>query len=75
MCCVLREVMLVVVAVVVSLDTDLPFTAASSRQVVACVASTSVCQARDIFTDAGSPLSSLPVTGAVSALQHLVKLP
>ena len=61
--------MLVVVAVVVSFDTDLPFTAARPGQVVACVASlASVCQDWDIFTDADSRLISLRRTGTVSGL-------
>ena len=58
--------MLVVVAVVVSFDTDLPFTAAAG-QVVACVAwPASVCW--DIFTDADSRLISLRRTRTGSGL-------
>ena len=66
--------MLVVVAVVVSFDTDLPFTAALARWWPVLPARVRVCQGWDIFTDADSPLNSLSVTGAVSRLQHLVKL-
>ena len=62
--------MLVVVAVVVSFDTDLPFTAAAAGQVVPCVAwpASSVCQDWDIFTDADSRLISLRRTRTGSGL-------
>ena len=62
---------LVVVAVVVSFDTDLPFTAALARWWPVLPARVRVCQGWDIFTDAESPLISLRGTGAVSRLSHL----
>ena len=70
MCCSVGRVMLVVVAVVVSFDTDLPFTAAAAGQVVPCVAwpASSVCQDWDIFTDADSRLISLRRTRTGSGL-------
>lgn len=65
---------LVVVAVVVSFDTDLPFTAALARWWPVLPARVRVCQGWDIFTDAESPLISLRGTGAVSRLSHLVSI-
>ena len=68
------EVVLVVVAVVVSFDTDLPFTAALARWWPVLPARVRVCQGWDIFTDAESPLISLRGTGAVSRLSYLVSI-